>query len=629
MATLKAMFKLMDGYTSTIDKVNRKTDEATTKILGASRSTDKFNQKLVETSDSANSAAGGLSKFVAVAAMLAAGIKGIGFVDDYTNTSARLSLINDGLQTQADLQDKIFAAANRSKGAYTDMAAAISKMGLLAGDSFKSNDELIAFTELIQKSFKIGGASQTEQQSGLLQLTQAMAAGKLQGDEFRSIMENAPMVAAAIAKFTGKSKGELKDMSKDGTITADVIKNAMFAMGDDINEKFKTMPMTFTDIWNKIKNSATQAFAPIFIDISDFINSSGFLNFINGIINGIYVLAGVVSYISGLIIDNWPIIKTILIGIGIMLAVYVIGYLAAAIPLLISFISMWAAANAPLIMIVATLALMVTALGDAGYTATDVFTAMTGGINVVLQFFKNLGFAIANIALGIGNAIGTLGTNIGIAFQNALSGVQSRWYKMLATALDVIGEIAAALNKLPFVSFDYSGVTSAADKYAAKAAEAAGSKKEYESISDAFNKGYNTLDTFKTGWADDAYKTGEDWGADKVDKLKKAIDKMTGKNKNKDKDKGFDPKDYLNGPITVKGTGKNGSVDVNMEDEDLQYLRDVAEREYINKFSSATLAPNVSIQFGDVHEEADAEKVAGRIKKILQEEIAVLAEGAH
>jgi hypothetical protein len=275
---------------------------------------------------------------------------------------------------------------------------------------------------------------------------------------------------------------------------------------------------------------------------------------------------------------------------------------------------------------------MIYALDRAGVTAQEAFGAIGGSINVVIQLFKNLALTVANIALGIGNAFSALGTNIGIAINNSLSGVQSRFYKVLSTALDVIGQIAAALNRLPFISFDYSGITSAADAYAAKAAEAAGDKKEYKSISDAFDEGYNTFDTFQDGWATDAYDLGYKAGTDLYDnvtgKLKELTDSLTGE-KDKDKNKDFSPDDFKTDPITVKGTSKNDSVEVDMADEDLKYLRDIAERDYINKFSTATLAPNVSISFGDVHQEADIDKVHGRIRKILQEEIAMSAEGAY
>jgi tape measure domain-containing protein len=329
MPTLNAVFKLFDGYSSTIDKVNRKTDEATNKMIRASGQTDRFNDSLKATGTSAGTASSGLNKFVSVAMLVAGAIKGMSITDEFTNTSARLNLINDGSQTQLELQNKIFAAAQRSRGAYADMASAVAKLELNAGDAFGSNNEAVAFTELLQKSFKVGGASQTEQSSGLLQLTQAMAAGKLQGDEFRSIMENAPLVADAIAKFTKKSKGELKEMSSKGEITADIIKASMFAASDEINDRFKRMPMTFADVWNKIKNNATKSFSGVMNSINDSINTTNFDNLIVSITGGIALLASGVAKLLGFIADvssffksNWSVISPIIMGIVTALVIY-------------------------------------------------------------------------------------------------------------------------------------------------------------------------------------------------------------------------------------------------------------------------------------------------------------------
>jgi tape measure domain-containing protein len=183
--------------------------------------------------------------------------------DNMTSTGARLDLMNDGLQTTEELQNKIFQSAQRSRTAYMDTAAAVSKLGILAKDAFSSNDEMVAFAELMNKQFKIGGASVQEQTSAMYQLTQAMAAGKLQGDEFRSIMENAPLLAQAIAEKMGKTVGELREMSSEGLITADVIKSAMFSAADETNAKFATLPMTFGQVTTVIGNTLFQTFEPI------------------------------------------------------------------------------------------------------------------------------------------------------------------------------------------------------------------------------------------------------------------------------------------------------------------------------------------------------------------------------
>ena len=221
MPTLSAMFKLMDGYSSQINKMISRTDAAMGKILGASKAADKANDSFEKMgrgasgatpkvkgfgdgldgmSRKANRANGSLKTLIGTVASLAAVKKGMDIADSYTNTNARLGMIASSPTEQAALQSDIFAAAGRSRGKYTDMANSVAKLLMLAGDSFGSNQEAIGFTELLNKSLKVSGAGQAEQSAAFLQITQAMAAGKLQGDEFRSVMENAPMVADAISR---------------------------------------------------------------------------------------------------------------------------------------------------------------------------------------------------------------------------------------------------------------------------------------------------------------------------------------------------------------------------------------------------------------------------------------------
>jgi tape measure domain-containing protein len=614
------MFKLFDGYSSTIEKINRGTDQATKKILDASGATDKLNKELEATGASANTASNGLGKVVSVAALLATTIKGMNITDEFTNTTARLNLINDGLQTQLELQEKIFDSANRSKGAYSAMAGAISRMGLLASESFSGNDELIAFTELVQKTFKIGGASSTEQSSALLQLSQAMAAGRLQGDEFRSIMENAPMIADAIVKFTGKSKGELKEMSADGVITSEIIKNAMFSMSDEINSKFETMPMTFSDIWNRIKNGGTEAFASIMNSITNIINTDGFLTFINVIIGSIYLLADIINYISNLVVQYWPVIQAILIGIGVMLLVNVIGYLSVAIPILISFISLWFALNLPILAIIATIAGVVLMLQSMGVTFEDVFGFIGGLVGSVVAFIINLFVTLWNMVADFVNFLGNV-------FNHPLSSIQIMFSEWSSNILGFIAGIARGIenlvNKIPGVEIDItSGITDLKNKLDAEISmmKTEADWKEYAPKLD-----FVDYSDYATRGSD----IGKGVYSDISGTLSTLTDTLTGKGNGNGKGFNFDNFGTSNNPLKVEGTGNNGKIDVDMSDEDIKYLRDIAERDYIANVASNTLAPNITVTFGDVHETADADAVAGRIKKILQEEIATASEGVY
>ncbi len=208
-------------------------------------------------------------------------------VDEYASVSARVNLINDGLQTTKELQDMIYKSSQRSRGSYNDMASSVAKLNLLAKDNFKSNKEALYFTELVNKSFTVSGSSTQEKQAGMYQLSQAMAAGKLQGDEFRSIMENAPMIADAISKYLNIPKGTLKELSSEGLITADIIKNSMYYASNDINKMFGEMPVLFGDVATKLKNTAMKNFGPVMDKIINKLNSpevNAFIENLSGLI---------------------------------------------------------------------------------------------------------------------------------------------------------------------------------------------------------------------------------------------------------------------------------------------------------------------------------------------------------
>lgn len=599
MATLKAMFKLFDGYSTTIDKIDRKTNQATDKIMKASGATDGFNKKLDATGASASRASSGLRKLIGTVISLAAVKKGMDLTDTYINTNARLNLINDGLQTQVELQDKIFAAADRSRGSYAEMADAVAKMGLLAGDAFGSNDETIAFTELVQKSFKLGGAETSEQQGAMRQLTQAMASGRLQGDEFVSISENAPMILEAISKYTGLSRGELKKLSSEGAITADMIKGSMFAMGEEIEDMFADMPMTFGDVWNKIANGATSAFRPVMESINGLINTDGFQSTINMLITGIDMLAMGIIWVFDIFTSNWDIVGPILGAIATYYLIIIITNLWAMVAPMVVNLGLWTMLSSPIFLVALYIGLVISVLNDMGVTVEMVFGFIGGSIAVLLTLFLNLGNAITNAFIGIAKIIDSV---ITAAVNLVLSGVN---------------KIIAALNEIPGVKISSVG---------------------------EFGGYMSGIDYLKYGNVGDAYKAGSDMGKNVYGGISDKIGSF--KNKISMPESSFNTPNMAgtgipnmpgmpgkgggaNKPIKVKGTGKNDKVEVAMDDADLKYLRDIAERDFINKFSTATLAPNIQVTFGDIHEEADANKVAGRIKLILQEEIATVAEGDY
>lgn len=662
MPTLKAMFRLFDGYSTTVDKIVRKTDQATNKILNASGATDKFNNKLKKAGAGSSFFGSGLGKLAGAAATVTTALKSMNITDEFINTNARIALINDGLQTQAELQEKIFKSASRAKGSYTDMAGAITRMGILASESFGSNDELIAFTELVQKSFKVGGASQSEQSAAMLQLSQAMAAGKLQGDEFRSIMENAPMIAQAISNYTGKSKGELKEMSSEGEITADIIKNAMFSMSNEINSKFETMPITFGDIWNKIKNGGLKAFSNVMTKASELINTNQFQSFVDNMVNGFYIIAGaanfaidIISNIGDFISSNWGIIEPVLWGVIAALLVYnatagiayfrtlqhmgakiakvAVDWLeyAAIFALIVAQEGLNAAlAACPItwiiIAVIALIALFYVAIGAINKLARTSISAtgiIAGVFMTCLAFVGNLFVTLINLIIDIfgiaWNFIATFAEFFANVFNDPVGSIIRLFAGLADTVLGILEGIASAIDTI-FGSDLASAVSGWRDSLQTKVDDLVG---EPEIKIERIDTSKHHFDRFNYS---NAYNAGYNWGSNLSDKfnLGSLLSGLGDNGLNGALGSDFGTQ---SNPLSVKGTGNGGTIDVDMADEDLQYLRDIAERDYINKFSTATLAPNIQISFGDVHQEADADKVAGRIKKILQEEIAIASEG--
>ena len=275
-ATLEVINKFtkpVQQFKEQIRSVSKPVNQAKQSIKGIERTTQ---QSVNNASNSLNKLVG---KFKTLATTIGAGFglsKLINTSDTMTNLHTRLNLMNDGLQTTDELQEKIFQSAQNSRGAYQDMAEMVAKLGVNAKDAFKSSDQIVKFGENMNKIFKLGGASSAEQSAGMLQLTQALASGKLQGDEFRSITENAPELIGILAEKLGKTRAEIKQMSTDGELTSDVIVNAVLDSTDKINSQFASMPMTWADVWTNIKNTTLKATQPILDGINYIVNSPTF-----------------------------------------------------------------------------------------------------------------------------------------------------------------------------------------------------------------------------------------------------------------------------------------------------------------------------------------------------------------
>lgn len=653
-------------------QANREVDEMAEGYRRAAEQEEILNKGL---RNGTNAAGGLLGKVKGIVATLAAGagIKALlGLSDKLTSTTARLNfLVDDGGSVEA-LEQKIMASAQRSRSAYLDTASAIASMGANAGSAFESNDELIAFMEQINKQFVIGGATAEGQSAAMLQLTQAMAAGALRGEELNSILENAPGIARAIESYMGVAEGSIKQYAEQGLITAEVVKNAMFAAADETNAKFESMPLTWAQIATKMQNTALAAFDPVLTRLNQVANSAQFNTVINGAINGLAMLATVATGVLDLLIngaafvvDNWSWISPIVYGLvaafiaynGINAAMALAeGVKAAALMMSTRATFAQTAAqyglNAALLACPITwIVVLVIALVAAIYAACSAIAKFTGiansgfgvicgGINVVVQFFVNLGLTIANIALGIWNALGACAQNIGIAFSNVISGVQAWFYNLLSTALTVVAGICEALNKLPFVEFDYSGITNAASDYAAKAAEASGNIQDFVSVGDAFNEGMSTFDTWQNGWVGDAFNAGANWGDGVASGISDAVGGLFDMDLGAATDYGagglgtggygdFAMDDLLgNTGQTAANTGAAADA-LSTSTEELEYLRDIAERDAINRFTTAEVRIDMTGMTNRIEGGADLDGVISTLTDGFTEALLTAAEGVH
>lgn len=601
MPTLDAMFKLLDGYSSTIKRIVEGTDRASKSILGASKRTDDFNDSLKRTEAATARASNGLSQFIKTAVGFAAVKKGMDLADTYTNTNARLGMITNSLAEQRSLQNDIFAAANRARGSYTEMASAASKMRMLAGDSFGSNQEAVAFTELLTKSLKVSGAGTAEQNSAFLQISQAMAAGRLQGDEFRSVMENAPIVADAIAQYMGKSKGELKELSSQGLITADIVKNAMFQAAGDIEEKFNTMPMTFGDVGTRMLNSFLETFGGGFEKVSGMLNSSSFGQILNGWNTGLSLVSGGFNKLVDAIVSGGPIVQTFFSVAIIMAGLWASKmFLAAGATML---------AHWPLLLIVGVIGMIILALNSAGVSFSSTFSFIGG----LLGTFYALGY---NIVAGLWNLFVSFAEFLANVFTNPLASIVNLFVNMSISVLNVIKSIAEAIDAV----FG-SNLAGAVGQFISRGQNFADGFKDSNYVSlDAFRMdSKSTIGAIQGGLNAGKALGGfvDNWNFSGIS----GINPDAG---------GMDYSQFFTAgnPAVVKGTGKGGAVKVEADSEDIEWMRKLAERDYVARIAQNTLAPNIRVEFsGPITKETDTDSVMTHVVNELKDIIATAPEG--
>lgn len=508
----------------------------------------------------------------------------IGLSDSVTSTTARLNLMNDGLQTTEELSQKIYESAQRSRSSYLDTAAAISKMALNAGAAFNSNDEVIAFMEQVNKQFVIGGASAEEQRNAVAQLTQAMAAGALRGEELNSILDQAPGIARAIESYMGVAEGSIKQYAEQGLITSDVVKNALFSAAQETNEAFESMPMTWSQMWTKFQNYALKAMQPI--------------------LDGVNWLANNVQTASQWIMDHLDGVVAVLSGVAI--AATLAGAKMAASALISA--AAWALAHWPLLLIAGAIAGIIYAATKAGYTFQQIGGVIGGVFGTLAAFIIN------QVIIPVQNTFAAFANFFGNLFNDPIAAIKGLFYDLALSVLGHVKNIAEGLesliNKIPGVKVNLTdGIDSFYNQVANKA----------QSIKDAagwkeYVKSWDYMD-YSSAWA-----KGSEIGSNLGSKL----DDFNFKDTVSSLFQSYTPYNELSkqlGGISDSVSGIEKSVA--MTDEDLKSLVDVAERRYVNNVNLTTQTPVINItgqNTGNTTE--DRQAIANTIRDILIEQVA-------
>lgn len=644
-------------------EANREVDNMAEGYRRAAQQEEVLNRGLRNGASAADGMLGRVKSLVATLAA-GAGIKAIlGMSDKMTSTSARLSfLVDDGGSVDA-LEQKIMASAQRSRAAYLDTASAIASMGANAGSAFSDNDELIAFMEQVNKQFVIGGATAEGQSAAMLQLTQAMAAGALRGEELNSILENAPGIARAIESYMGVAEGSIKQYAEQGLITSEVVKNALFSVADETNAKFESMPMTWAQVWTMMQNKALSIFDPILARINQVANSERFSTVTDGIISGlagIAAVAGVVLdlLISGgaLVVDNWSWISPIVWGLVAAFLAYntvalitngINGAMALAEGVKAAALAMSTGAtfaataaqyglNAALLacpitwIVVLVIALVaafyaaVAAINHFAGTSLSATGLIMGAFAVAGAFLINLVLGVVNFVIGLGvelyNLIATFANFFANVFNDPVGAIINLFAGMFDFILGIV-ESAASLIDTVLGTDMSSAVAGFRNTVATKVEEIVGDQVEVMEKLDASDYQIQRIEY------GDAWAAGNDLGKGIEDAVGGLFDFDLGTGE--DYGAGFTMDDIANNAaLTAENTGATADA-LTASNEELAYLRDIAEREAINRFTTAEVRIDMTGMTNRIEGSADLDGVISELTNGFTEALVTAAEGVH
>ena len=507
--------------------------------------------------------------------------------DEMTQTTARLNLMNDGLQSTADLQELIYQSAMRSRGAYNATADAVAKMGLLAGDAFSSNQETIAFVEQLNKQFKIAGTSAEGQAAAMLQITQAMGSGVLRGEELNSVFEQAPTIIQSIADYLGVSVGEIRSMAQEGELTASVVKSALLSSAEETNQKFNEIPLTWSDVWTQASNMAIMALQPLLEAINWVANNIEVI--------GPLVLAAAAAFALFAVAANWT-----------KICAAATKALTAAQKMLNAVMSL-----NPIVLIIGSVIILIGVIAAYINYTNRAKNETTSAVGVICGLFAMAGAFVYNMFyLPVYNVIADFINFLGNVFQHPIASIEILFLQLSQYVVGVIRGMVRTIEKLinliPGVKIN---ITSGLDKF-------------YDSYTDRIQSIKD-----KSGWTEyvkhkekmeysTAYANGYNWGANLQNSISEKL--------------GLDlPDDPATGLLSnIADNTAQIADDVSVSSDDIKLLRDIAERQVINKYTTAEIKVEM-VNHNNISNEMDLDGVVNLLEAKVTEALVTSAEGVH
>lgn len=665
MAQIREELVLADKFSKVFQKYITQAEKASGETTKTQRALDRIRNASLGGSSGIDKLTNSIKGLLGAYAGLQ-GLKNVlNLADTLSQTTARIDMMNDGLQTTEELTNMIYAAAQRSRGSFTQTANMVGQLGNLAGDAFNSTQELVAFAEQLNKQIALSGASATAADAAILQLTQGLSSGALRGEELNSVLEQTPTVAKTIADYLGVTTGQMREMASEGALTAEVVKNALLSAADETNAKFASMPMTFAQNMKQLQNYAIMAFQPVLQAINNFLNSPVFeqvkINLANAITaiatfaqQALMVIGNVINWVA----QNWSVIQPIIAGVVAGFIAWKAATLAIAAAQAILNLVLYASPITWIIMaivaIIAAIAMWISYVGGLQVAWLIVVDAILLAWDyLVLGFWTGVFWVqdmLASMALGFQQAGVAIANFVGNMKVTVLSIIQN----MVNGAIDLINWFIEQLNKLPGVSISAIGhvtfaaaaaaeeAVASASREAGLAAQAGANAAQKAQHQAQLNQMMNDLMSNHASRQDEIAQLQH--ASQSEDNTSSLLDMLNGTGE-MGALTGLGDLGSLGGLGGLGGVGGGGSggvggisdsigsslgsdvadikKEVSMSEEDLKSLVDMAERQYVNNINLTSQAPVIRVQGQNTGDsKADAKALANTLKNMLVEQLA-------